>query len=872
MTPGAGKQTKSIAFYLSACLVVTMAFFSVVTIGAALWFLKQLDARQFETKVLEYATYLENSLLMPLWNYDIDSIRIIGETFAQNEIMAKIVITSESGDVLYHWMRPMKADFLEQNRTITFDGRVIGHLRLGFNPAFKGMYRRELMFSLFIMPVNLLLLAAITVYFLRRVLKRPLDALMNDMDQIARGTYAFSGKLYGYREFSNIIDRFRQMAKNIRARENELAKVNQVLTDSEARFRAMAESVPCAIFRCAFDPDWTMQFIGPPIENICGFPPTDFIENAIRNYASVIHPDDRNTVEKDVHQAIDEGRKWTLDYRIIHADGKIRWVYEEGVGVLNERGEIICLDGFIVDQTEQRRIAQQLQQSEAYLRTLVETIPDLVWLKDPDGVYLACNPKFERFFGAKESDIVGKTDYDFIARELADFFRENDNAAVAAGKPTINEEEITYADDGHHEFLETIKTPMVDSENQLVGILGVARDITQRKRQEAELRQLHNYLSNIIDSMPSMIVGVDVDGRITQWNKTAEKIAGITATDARGKMLLDVLPQMTPEMETISTSIESKSTSKIQKKVRQLKNDVIYEDVTIYPLISNGIEGAVIRVDDITDRVRMEEMMIQSEKMLSVGGLAAGMAHEINNPLAGMMQNAEVLSDRLAGDMPANNRAAEECGTSMQVVACYMEKRGILKMLNMIRESGRRAAAIVQSMLDFARKSDTSRSSNDIAALLDKTLELAATDYDLKKKYDFKQIEIVRIYEPDLPLVPCEAQKIQQVFLNILKNGAEAMQNRTLSEKPQFVLVVSKNNEMIRVVIADNGPGLDEAARTRVFEPFYTTKDQSKGTGLGLSVSYFIITKQHGGEMRVESTPGQGTKFIVELPLANQQE
>ncbi len=130
---------------------------------------------------------------------------------------------------------------------------------------------------------------------------------------------------------------------------------------------------------------------------------------------------------------------------------------------------------------------KQLSESESQLRTLVQTLPDLVWWKDPDGVYMACNPKFERFFGATQADIIGKTDYDFLDKKLADFFREKDKVAIAAGKPSINEEEVIYADDGHAELLETIKMPMFSPDGKLMGVLGVARDITERRRSEQAL-------------------------------------------------------------------------------------------------------------------------------------------------------------------------------------------------------------------------------------------------------------------------------------------------------------------------------------------------------------------------------------------------
>lgn len=157
---------------------------------------------------------------------------------------------------------------------------------------------------------------------------------------------------------------------------------------------------------------------------------------------------------------------------------------------------------------------------------------------------------------------------------------------------------------------------------------------------------------------------------------------------------------------------------------------------------------------------------------------------------------------------------------------------------------------------------------NCLELILDRTLELAATDYDLKRQYDFKTIEIEKEYAKDLPLVPCEKAKIQQVILNILRNGAESMQEAEI-KKPKFLLRTwfEKDREMVVMEIENNGPGIDENIRKRIFEPFFTTKPVGIGTGLGLSVSYFIITENHGGELAVESPEGSGARFIIRLPL-----
>jgi PAS domain S-box-containing protein len=157
---------------------------------------------------------------------------------------------------------------------------------------------------------------------------------------------------------------------------------------------------------------------------------------------------------------------------------------------------------------DQRRSQEALRRSEAHLQTLVNTLPDLVWLKDPQGVYLACNARFESFFGARASEIVGRTDYDFKDRELADFFRAHDAAAVAARTPQVNEEEVPFASDGHREFLETIKTPMFDADGSLVGVLGISRDITRRKRAEETLRQTEEQVRLKLDSILSPDVEV----------------------------------------------------------------------------------------------------------------------------------------------------------------------------------------------------------------------------------------------------------------------------------------------------------------------------------------------------------------------------
>jgi len=404
--------------------------------------------------------------------------------------------------------------------------------------------------------------------------------------------------------------------------------------------------------------------------------------------------------------------------------------------------------------------------------------------------------------------------------------------------------------------------------NILISVSNQIALAIERKQSLDERNLLKNYLSNIINSMPSILVGVDKMGEITQWNRQAELETGTPADHAIGKKLVDVFPRLSPNILQIQKSIKSQKMKTILKQESFTCKGIRYEDIIVYPLMTDKVEGVVVRIDDITDQVHMEEMMVQSEKMLSVGGLAAGMAHEINNPLAGMMQNAQVTLNRISGDLPANHAAAKEIGISLADIRAYMEKRDVLRRLRMINDTGKRAAKIVQNMLSFARKSNSTLETHDLGKLLRKAIELAENDYNFKNRDDFKRIHISEDMAPDVPPVLCDKNKILQVFLNILKNGAHAMFDiKKDTYSPQFILRLYREETMVCIEIENNGPKIDEETKKRLFEPFFTTKQVGEGTGLGLSVSYFIVVTDHKGELTVASTPDSNTKFIIKLPL-----
>lgn len=222
-------------------------------------------------------------------------------------------------------------------------------------------------------------------------------------------------------------------------------------------------------------------------------------EEAIGKPMGVLSPPDLMNEEADILTRIQSGE--TVDHfqtRRIRKDGRVIEISATISPILDEQGKVIGASKIARDITESARAERTLSNERSMLHTLIDTVPDLIWLKDSEGVYLRCNQRFEQFFGAREEEIVGKTDYDFVERELADFFRANDRAAMEKDGRSINEEEVRFASDGHSEILETTKIPMRDVQGNLIGVLGIGHDITERKRAERALSDSEKQLRFVL--------------------------------------------------------------------------------------------------------------------------------------------------------------------------------------------------------------------------------------------------------------------------------------------------------------------------------------------------------------------------------------
>ncbi len=378
-------------------------------------------------------------------------------------------------------------------------------------------------------------------------------------------------------------------------------------------------------------------------------------------------------------------------------------------------------------------------------------------------------------------------------------------------------------------------------------------EVQVRSKIEKKLTGFQHYLNSIIDSMPSALIAVDEQLYVTQWNQEASLLSGTSLDDAVNQPVFLAFPSLKPFLPQLTRAAEQHKVERVERVTWALTDAPRHYALTFYPLMGGTGRGAVIRIDDITDRLGMEEMMVQSEKMLSVGGLAAGMAHEINNPLGAILHNVQNIRRRLSPELPKNLEVAGEVGVRLDDLNHYLEAREIPKLMDGIQYAGSRAAKIVTHMLSFSRRSHRQMAACELPALLEQAVEIAGNDFDLTGGFDFKSLEIVHEYDPRLGPVPVIANEIEQVLLNLLKNGAQAIHLRDDEEEGEYGRITLRtrlNPPWAEIHVEDNGCGMPENVRKRIFEPFFTTKEVGQGTGLGLSVSYFIVTNNHKGRWR----------------------
>jgi len=585
--------------------------------------------------------------------------------------------------------------------------------------------------------------------------------------------------------------------------------------------------------------------------------------------------------------------------------GSFEWraaMLELGVALLTLA--LIVYPAYYLLQWEDAQ-ARQLQQSKQNFRLLIDEAADLVLLINQQGLIVEVNQQTSDLLGYRKRELqrLAFIDIDadcylqshpqlesqLFAGKACRFetrFRckNGDIVPVECRTRMTRWQEsphllIFATDISHRKEVERKIAASRDALEKTRSILELrlaqhTTELEQQKhgRQLAERRAtvLQRYLEKIVDSMPSAIIALDEKKQVIQWNYQAEALTRVTAGEAIGSPLLKVFPELFEKLQELGLNhdlLQQNVTFRFQSISGNRQKTF---EVMIYPILAMHAEeqGEVIRIDDVTERLKIDETLVQTEKMLSLGGLAAGMAHEINNPLGAIMQATQNIRRRLSAELPRNHLVAEDFNMTMEQIEKFVAAQRIDEFINAILASGERCAGIVGDMLSFARPAAQENvTSVNLIEALDAAVRLSAKDYDARKKYDFRNIDIRRAYSPQVGRVLAQKNQVEQVFLNLLTNAAQAIAARKDLEQPRIELIARRDGAMARVDVIDNGIGMDEATRRRVFEPFFTTKDEKSGTGLGLSVSYFIVVEQLGGRLSVESQPGKGSRFTVLLPL-----
>jgi two-component system NtrC family sensor kinase len=401
-------------------------------------------------------------------------------------------------------------------------------------------------------------------------------------------------------------------------------------------------------------------------------------------------------------------------------------------------------------------------------------------------------------------------------------FREEVVAVIGLGK-TVDGDYLSSED------LELLTT--------IAGYVAVAVEnshLYESLEQKAvQIERLKDFSENIVESLRIGVLTLDLEDRIESWNPQLEEALEIPREEALGRRLDEVLPrELFDEISSRATSDRVASIYKFRMPTASGKQMVI--DASIAPLLGKtGAQiGRLILLDDITQRVQLEEKMLQNEKLTSLGLLAAGVAHEVNTPLAVISNYIQMLAKQLPSDDPRQ------------------------KTIDRIVKQTFRASEIVNNLLNFSRTRAAEPSEIDLNSILDETLTL------VQHPFKTAQVNVVRNYNERLPSVLGSSTRLQQVFLNLLMNARDAMPGGGMIE-----VRTAAFNGSVEVEITDTGVGIPAEQMNRIFDPFFTTKASGRGTGLGLSVSYGII-KEHAGKVDVRSTPGKGTSFRLEFPVA----
>ena len=462
---------------------------------------------------------------------------------------------------------------------------------------------------------------------------------------------------------------------------------------------------------------------------------------------------------------------------------------------------------------------------------IVAALADAVVVTGLDRKVLTANRSAAELFGRRLADLPGTPIDDLVAAAERQHVAEREQRAVAGAQQRY--ETTVVRADGEERNVAVSTTPLV-LDGDLVGTVATLRDITEEKGAQDALARSEARYRNLFESASDAIVTLDANGRFTTFNHAAENISGYPRQELVGQWFAPLLPD--DELPKALMHFQKALAGETGLfETTFIRKDGEYRTIQVTYSTPQKDEEVLCVIRDVTDQKMLQEQLIQSEKMSAIGQLVSGVAHELNNPLAGISAFAQLLLTEKR--FPPDQRTAAE----------------------MIYAEARRASRIVQNLLTFARQHKPERTPTGVNQVLDDTLELRG--YELR----VRGIEVTRDYDEQIPETMADAHQLQQVFLNLVTNAEQAME-KSPRESQRLIVRTRRTGAVIRIEVEDTGPGIPPNLLERIFNPFFTTKPTGSGTGLGLSISLGIV-REHEGRIWAENAPQGGARFIVEVPI-----
>jgi two-component system NtrC family sensor kinase len=484
------------------------------------------------------------------------------------------------------------------------------------------------------------------------------------------------------------------------------------------------------------------------------------------------------------------------------------------------------------------RDVSALRRNETRFTELFETLQEGIYIATPEGRILDVNPAMVRMLGYESKEELLKRQVPEILVDPAERKILKEQAELS---PIVQGREITLLrKDGSSIVCLNSAAAVRDNSGKVVRYQGAVVDITERREIERKLHQQQEFARRLVDNFPDLILVLDTASRYTFVSPRCFEVLGYTLEEAK---TMEFGGRTHPEDLSAGLSVyqdilSGKQTfASLELRVRHKQGDWRRILFNFSPLSDEkgNIEGVVLSGRDVTDIKRLQEQLIQAEKLAAMGQMLAGVAHELNNPLTAVLGVTELLRERVPGDESTK------------------------RQLELTHRQARRAARIVQNLLEFSRPASPQKKSLDVNNLIERTLQLH--EHSLRRN----AIEVDFSPQADFPGVIGDANQLIQVFLNLVTNAEQAI--REVRESGRLQIRLSRTGNRVSVAFQDDGIGIRPEALPRIFDPFYTTKRPGGGTGLGLSICMSII-REHGGTIEAESLPAGGSAFTVYLPLA----